>query len=171
MTSRKNQPERPSPKVPLEKMSEIKRLDAVAEFSDDVISKLTDAFFEVVSREGWTKRDLADISGLNETMISHVLSGRRLNPTIETVALLARAMRKRPKLNLEDARPTGNQYKVEAGTDAPPKSYPASEMIGSPPSTIVIPPQTPKDTVNERYPKIIPGASGANARVIPSSDR
>jgi hypothetical protein len=90
-------------------MSEQLKLEAVAHLTDDVLAALTKAFFEVVKREQWGKRDLAQISGLNETGIGHILAGRRKNLTIETIALLARAMRKRPELVLHDLRPHGNQ--------------------------------------------------------------
>ena len=46
----------------------------------------------------------ATITGLNETGIGHVLSGRRKNLTAETIAILAQAMLKRPRLVLEDLR-------------------------------------------------------------------
>ncbi len=89
-------------------MSEQQRLEAVVHLTDEVLATLTKAFFEVVKNEQWGKRDLAQISGLNETGIGHVLAARRKNLTIETIALLARAMRKRPELVLHDLRPSGN---------------------------------------------------------------
>jgi len=85
-------------------ISEQQKLEAVAHLTDDVLAALTKAFFEVVKREQWGKRDLAQISGLNETAIGHILAGRRKNLTIETIALLARAMQKRPQLVLNDLR-------------------------------------------------------------------
>jgi hypothetical protein len=45
---------------------------------------------------------------MNETAIGHILAGRRKNLTVETIALLARAMEVRPELVLHDARPAGN---------------------------------------------------------------
>jgi transcriptional regulator with XRE-family HTH domain len=102
-------------------MTDEQKLDAVAGFSDDVIAKLTEAFFETIKSEGWGKRDLAKISGLNETAIGHILSGRRLNPTIETIALLARALQRRPELTLKNVRPQGN---------AAPPERPATSTTG-----------------------------------------
>jgi transcriptional regulator with XRE-family HTH domain len=89
-------------------MSEQQKLEAVAHLIDDASAALTKAFFEVVKREQWGKRDLAEISGLNETAIGHILAGRRKNLTIETIALLARAMQKRLQLVLHDLRPHRN---------------------------------------------------------------
>jgi hypothetical protein len=100
-------------------MSEQQRLEAVVHLTDEVLATLTKAFFEVVKNEQWGKRDLAQISGLNETGIGHVLAGRRKNLTIETIALLARAMRKRPELVLHDLRPSGiNLATLLRGTQA-----------------------------------------------------
>jgi transcriptional regulator with XRE-family HTH domain len=95
-------------KMPLEAMSEDRKSEVVAQFTDDVLSKLTGAFFDVSTIEQWTKRDLAQISGMNETAIGHILAGRRKNLTVETVALLARAMNARPELVMHSTRPTGN---------------------------------------------------------------
>jgi hypothetical protein len=102
-----------SPKISRDKasfrvMSDDRRLEVAAQFTDDVLSKLADAFFQVVKNEGWGKRDLSAISGINETAIGHILAGRRKNLTIETIALLTRAMRKRPELTLHDLRPAQN---------------------------------------------------------------
>jgi ribosomal protein S6 len=94
-------------------MSAQQQLDAVAHFTDDVLAALTNAFFEVVKTEHWGKRDLAKISGLNETGIGHILAGRRKNLTVETIALLARSMRKRPELVLRDLRPKRNNTAAE----------------------------------------------------------
>jgi hypothetical protein len=91
-------------------MSEDRKLEVVAHFTDDVLAALTKAFFEVVKNEQWGKRDLAKISGLNETAIGHILAGRRKNLTAEIIALLARAMQKRPELVLHDLRPKGNHF-------------------------------------------------------------
>ena len=93
-------------------MSDQRKDEVVAQLADQVIAKLTAAFFEVVTNEKWGKRDLAKISGLNETQIGHILAGRRKNLTTETIALLARAMRKRPELVFQDMRPKGNRAPV-----------------------------------------------------------
>ena len=89
-------------------MSDERKDEVVAQLADQVIAKLTAAFFEVATNEKWGKRDLAKISGLNETQIGHILAGRRKNLTTETIALLARAMQKRPELVFQDMRPKGN---------------------------------------------------------------
>ena len=89
-------------------MTEDRKHEVVAQLTDDVLSKLTGAFFDVCKIEHWTKRDLSTISGINETAINHILAGRRKNLTVETIALLARAMGVRPELVLHDTRPTGN---------------------------------------------------------------
>jgi hypothetical protein len=86
-------------KAAVRPMSEDRRREVVAQFTDDVLSKLASAFFDVVQEEGWGKRDLSLISGFNETAINHIFSGRRRNLTIETIALLTRAMRTRPELD------------------------------------------------------------------------
>jgi hypothetical protein len=99
-----------SQKAPYIQMSPERRLEVVSQFTDDVLTQLGTAFVEVVKKEHWGKRDLAQISGLHETGIGHILSGRRKNLTIETIALLARAMQKRPQLMLHDVRPKGNNY-------------------------------------------------------------
>jgi hypothetical protein len=96
-------------KAPVAEMSDDRKREVVAQLTDDVLAKLTSAFFEVVSKEKWGKRDLALISGLNETAIGHILAGRRKNLTIETIALLARSMLKRPEVVLHDTRPKGNR--------------------------------------------------------------
>jgi DNA-binding Xre family transcriptional regulator len=96
-------------------MAEFKR-SVIAQATDDVIAKLTGAFFEVAKNEKWGKRDLSQISGMNETAIGHILSGRRKNLTVETIALLARAMQKRPELVLHDTRPKGNKYSAAEAT-------------------------------------------------------
>jgi transcriptional regulator with XRE-family HTH domain len=93
-------------------MTSKRRLDLVARFKDDIISKLGAAFVEVVKNEGWGKRDIAKISGIDETAISRILRGRRKNLTAETIALLARSMKKRPELLLIDIRPRGNKFQV-----------------------------------------------------------
>jgi transcriptional regulator with XRE-family HTH domain len=97
-----------SARAPLEPMTDDRRLEVVAQFTDDILAKLTDAFFEVVKEEGWGKRDLSKICGINESAIGHILAGRRKNLTAETIALVARAMKKRPSLTLTDTRPTGD---------------------------------------------------------------
>jgi hypothetical protein len=88
-----------------------KREEIIAQFTDDVLSKLADAFFQVMQQEGWGMRDLFSISGINETAISDILAGRCKNLTIETIALLTRAMRKRPELILHDLHPKKMQDK------------------------------------------------------------
>jgi transcriptional regulator with XRE-family HTH domain len=95
-------------KAPVSVMTENRKREVVAQLTDDVLSKLTGAFFDVCKIEHWTKRDLSTISGINETAINHILAGRRKNLTVETIALLARAMGVRPELVLHDTRPTGN---------------------------------------------------------------
>lgn len=95
-------------KAATEVMSEDRKSELVAQFTDDVLSKLTGAFFDVCAIERWTKRDLSKIIGMNETAIGHILAGRRKNLTVETIALLARAMKVRPELIVHDTRPTGN---------------------------------------------------------------
>jgi hypothetical protein len=89
-------------------MSNDRRAEVVAQLTDDVLSKLGSAFLQVLQQEGWGKRDLSQISGINETAIGHILAGRRKNLTVETIALLSRAMRKRPELVMHDLRPVGN---------------------------------------------------------------
>lgn len=89
-------------------MSDHRRLEVAVQFTDDVLSKLAGAFFAVVQHEGWGKRDLSLISGINETAIGHILAGRRKNLTVETIALLTRAMQTRPELVLHDLRPRDN---------------------------------------------------------------
>lgn len=96
------------PKATVVPMSDNRRLEVAAQFTDDVLSKLAHAFFQVIKREGWGKRDLSLISGINETAIGHILAGRRKNLTVETIALLTRAMQTRPELILHDLRPRGN---------------------------------------------------------------
>ncbi len=96
-------------------MTDDRKREVVAQFTDDVLSKLTGAFFDACKLERWTKRDLSKISGINETAIGHIFAGRRKNLTMETIALLARSMRVRPELILHDTRPHGNQH-------SPPKS-------------------------------------------------
>jgi transcriptional regulator with XRE-family HTH domain len=95
-------------KAPVCAMTEDRKREVVARLTDDVLSKLTGAFFDVCIIERWTKRDLSAISGINETAIGHILAGRRKNLTVETIALLARAMGVRPELVLHNTRPTGN---------------------------------------------------------------
>ncbi|WMT79462.1 helix-turn-helix transcriptional regulator [Bradyrhizobium sp. Ash2021] len=95
-------------KAPFVAMTDERKREVVAQLTDDVLSKLTGAFFDVCKFERWTKRDLSSISGINETAIGHILAGRRKNLTVETIALLARAMGARPELVLHDTRPTGN---------------------------------------------------------------
>ena len=96
------------PKATIKPMTEERRLEIVAQFTDNVLTELAAAFIDVVRQEHWGKRDLAQISGLHETAIGYVLAGRRKNLTIETIALLARVMRKRPELVLHDLRPKRN---------------------------------------------------------------
>jgi hypothetical protein len=98
----------PVGKAAYKPMSAQQKLEAVAHLTDDVLAALTRAFFEVTKCEKWGKRDISQISGLNETGIGHILAGRRKNLTVETIALLARAMRKRPELVLHDLRPQRN---------------------------------------------------------------
>jgi hypothetical protein len=96
-------------KAPVIVMTDDRKREVVAQLTDDVLSKLTGAFFDVCKFERWTKRDLSSISGINETAIGHILAGRRKNLTVETIALLARTMGVRPELVLHDTRPVGNQ--------------------------------------------------------------
>jgi transcriptional regulator with XRE-family HTH domain len=106
-------------KTATEVMSEDRKSELVAQFTDDVLSKLTGAFFDVCAIERWTKRDLSQISGMNETAIGHILAGRRKNLTVETIALLARAMKVRPELVMHDTRATGNHMpQAERQNDA-----------------------------------------------------
>ena len=97
-----------SAKAPVSAMTEDRKRDVVAQLTDDVLSKLTGAFFDVCKIERWTKRDLSTICGINETAVGHILAGRRKNLTIETIALLSRALGVRPELVLHDTRPIGN---------------------------------------------------------------
>jgi hypothetical protein len=101
-------------------MSDDLRREVAAQLTDDVLAKLTSAFFEVIAKERWGKRDLALISGLNETAIGHILAGRRKNLTIETIALLARSMQKRPELILHDTRARGNRTLLSASASEQP---------------------------------------------------
>lgn len=96
--------------------TEADRLRFRAEFVDDVLSKLGDALFEVAEKEGWTKRDIAARAGMDETMLGRLLAGRRPNMKVETIAVLARALRQRPELVLHDDRPAApieRQHRVE----------------------------------------------------------
>ena len=97
-----------SAKAPVSAMTEDRKRDVVAQLTDDVLSKLTGAFFDVCKIERWTKRDLSTTCGINETAVGHILAGRRKNLTIETIALLSRALGVRPELVLHDTRPIGN---------------------------------------------------------------
>jgi hypothetical protein len=106
--SSKDYPAAGEAKAPVCAMTDDRKREIVAQFTDDVLSKLTGAFFDVCKIERWTKRDLSTISGINETAINHVLAGRRKNLTVETIALLTRAMGVRPELVLHDTRPSGN---------------------------------------------------------------
>jgi len=110
-------------KAEVRAMSDERRLEVAAQFTDDVLSKLADAFFQVVQNEGWGKRDLAAISGINETAINHILAGRRKNLTIDTIALLTRAMQKRPELLLHNLRPTGNNRQIARQPSSAAKAY------------------------------------------------
>jgi hypothetical protein len=100
-------------KSPVHPMSARRRLEVSARFTDDVLAKLVDAFFQVLQKEGWGKRDLALVSGMNETAIGHILAGRRKNLKLETIAVLTRAMRTRPELVLHDLRPKDNYVGIE----------------------------------------------------------
>jgi DNA-binding Xre family transcriptional regulator len=105
-------------KSSLEPFTDDMKREFAAQFTDDVLAKLTGAFFEVVSKEKWGKRDLSAICGINETAIGHILAGRRKNLTVETVALLARAMQKRPEIVFHDTRPADNQIPARAADAA-----------------------------------------------------
>jgi hypothetical protein len=111
-------------KMLVREMPDDRKREAVAQLTDDVLAKLTSAFFEVISNEKWGKRDLALISGLNETAIGHILAGRRKNLTVETIALLARAMQKRPELYLHDIRPKGNRMALPTSAAAALEGFP-----------------------------------------------
>jgi transcriptional regulator with XRE-family HTH domain len=95
-------------KAPIVAMTDERKREIVAQFTDDVLSKLVGAFFDVCKIERWTKRDLSQIAGMNETAIGHIFSGRRKNLTVETIALLSRAMHVRPELVMHDTRSLGN---------------------------------------------------------------
>ena len=95
-------------KAPLLPLSSERRREIAAQFTDDVLAKLVEAFFQVIQQEAWGKRDLAVISGMNETAIGHILSGRRKNLKLETIAILTRAMKARPELVLHNLRPADN---------------------------------------------------------------
>ena len=125
-------------------MTDDRKLEVVAQFTDDILAKLTDAFFEVLKKEGWGKRDLSQICGINESAIGHILAGRRKNLTAETVALLARAMKMRPSLTLTDTRPTES--------DQPS----LSEFAGSTVSNFL-----PKDFLGQHQPKRAQSAAQA----------
>ncbi|MGX1354547.1 plasmid maintenance system antidote protein VapI [Bradyrhizobium elkanii] len=109
----------PEAKAPVAAMSEDRKREIVAQLTDDVLSKLTGAFFDVCKIERWTKRDLATISGINETAIGHILAGRRKNLTVETIALLTRAMGTRPELVLHETRAAGNHGDHPSIADTP----------------------------------------------------
>jgi hypothetical protein len=96
-----------------------RRLEVSAQFTDDVLAKLAEAFFEVVQNEGWGKRDLAAISGMHESAVGHILAGRRKNLKLETIAVLTRAMRKRAELILHDLRPKNNANNVQTNSPIP----------------------------------------------------
>lgn len=106
-------------KAPFVPMSEDQKLDHVCELTDDMLSQSCIAFFQVIKNENWGKRELAGITGMTEAAISRVLSGQRKRLTADTIAVLARAMRKRPRLVLEDvrepARPARRRQRQGAG--------------------------------------------------------
>ena len=114
MARSKKKVARPYYKAPLQSLSAKRRREVSAQFKDDVLAKLVDAFFQVVEIEGWGKRDLAMISGIDETAIGHILSGRRKNVKLETLAVLMMAMRKRAELKLHDLRPRSNRFDTAA---------------------------------------------------------
>ena len=117
---RSSNPQRVSDaKAPVITTAKNRKREVVAQFTDDVLSKLTGAFFDVCKIERWTKRDLSAISGINETAIVHILAGRRKNLTVETIAILARAMGTRPELVLHDTRPAGNDRQAPPIADTP----------------------------------------------------
>jgi DNA-binding Xre family transcriptional regulator len=108
-------------KVPVRPMPARRRREVSAQFKDDVLAKLVGAFFRVAEKEGWGKRDLAMISGMDETAIGHILAGRRKNVKLETIAVLTRAMRTRPELLLHDLRPRDNNVarpQINSAADA-----------------------------------------------------
>lgn len=105
-------------KTPAVPISDERKREVVAQFWDDVLSKLTGSFFDVCKFEKWTKRDLSKISGINETAIGHILAGRRKNLTVETIAVLARAMQVRPELVLHDTRPIENNRPMKGNANA-----------------------------------------------------
>lgn len=102
------------PAVPWEKLTEDELSMAAAYLKDDVLAKLVDAFYEARAKEGWTRRDIAGMLGCDETQISHILSGRRSNLTLASIATLAKALRKRAELTLVDIRPRGNHFDAPA---------------------------------------------------------
>jgi transcriptional regulator with XRE-family HTH domain len=118
-----------------EKMSVDRKSEIVAQFTDDVLSKLTGAFFDICAIEKWSKRDLSRISGMNETAIGHILAGRRKNLTVETIALLARAMQARPELVLHDTRPAGNRMPKDLAGGLSFPSRPIAEKPALAPSS------------------------------------
>jgi len=92
-----------------EVMTEEQKLLYAARLKGQVLRKLTIAFIDAKKKFGWTQRDIAKRMGVDESEISHILSGKRKNLSLEKIAIYARAMNRRAEIHLIDPEEAVNQ--------------------------------------------------------------
>ena len=92
-----------------EVMTDEEKLLYAARLKGQVLRKLTAAFIDAKKKFGWTQRDVASRMGVDESEISHILSGKRKNLSLEKIAIYARAMNRRAEINFIDPEDTSKQ--------------------------------------------------------------
>ena len=92
-----------------EVMTDEEKLLYAARLKGQVLRKLTVAFIDAKKKFGWTQRDVASRMGVDESEISHILSGKRKNLSLEKIAIYARAMNRRAEINFIDPEDTSKQ--------------------------------------------------------------
>jgi predicted XRE-type DNA-binding protein len=100
-----------------EVMTEEQKLLYAARLKGQVLRKLTIAFIDAKKKFGWTQRDIAKRMGVDESEISHILSGKRKNLSLEKIAIYARAMNRRAEIHLIDPEEAANAA-LTAGSES-----------------------------------------------------
>lgn len=85
-----------------EVMTEEQKILYGVRLKGQVLRKLTIAFIDAKKKFGWTQRDIAKRMGVDESEISHILSGKRKNLSLEKIAIYARAMNRRAEIHFID---------------------------------------------------------------------
>ncbi len=82
-------------------LTDSEKKGAVSRLVQEVVAQLSGAMIDANSGAGWTQADVARRLAMDPALVSRWLSARNRNMTLETLALLSRALDMKPALELK----------------------------------------------------------------------